>query len=64
MSNSGFKRCRVNHCCYIKNFDKSFIILLLYVDGMLVAGADMQEIINLKRELSKEFVMKDLGAVK
>ena len=64
MSNSGFKRCQADHCCYIRNFDKSFIILLLYVDDMLVAGADMQEIVNLKRELSKEFAMKDLGAAK
>ncbi|KAL5755348.1 hypothetical protein ACOSP7_023568 [Xanthoceras sorbifolium] len=64
MSSSGFTRCQADHCCYIKRFDNSFIILLLYVDDMLVAGSDMQEIMNLKRELSKQFAMKDLGAVK
>ncbi|KAL5859349.1 hypothetical protein ACOSQ4_000645 [Xanthoceras sorbifolium] len=64
MSNSGFTRCQADHCCYIKRFDNSFIILLLYVDDMLVAGSDMQEIMNLKRELSKQFAMKDLGAAK
>ncbi|KAL5770994.1 hypothetical protein ACOSP7_015148 [Xanthoceras sorbifolium] len=64
MSNSGFTRCQANHRCYIKRFDNSFIILLLYVDDMLVAGSDMQEIMNLKRELSKQFAMKDLGAAK
>ncbi|KAE8675966.1 hypothetical protein F3Y22_tig00111640pilonHSYRG00200 [Hibiscus syriacus] len=42
----------------------SFIILLLYVDDMVVAGSDMQEIINLKQKLSKQFAMKDLGAAK
>lgn len=64
MSSSGFTRCQADHCCYIKKFDNSFIILLLYVDDMLVAGSDMQEIQNLKLELSKHFAMKDLGAAK
>ncbi|KAE8691518.1 Vacuolar-sorting receptor 1 [Hibiscus syriacus] len=64
MSSSGFIRCQADHCCYIKRFDNSFIILLLYVDDMLVAGSDMQEIINLKQKLSKQFAMKDLGAAK
>ncbi|KAL5810306.1 hypothetical protein ACOSQ4_026874 [Xanthoceras sorbifolium] len=64
MSSSGFTRCQADHCCYIKRFDNSFIILLLYVDDMLVAGSDMQDIMNLKRELSKQFAMKDLGAAK
>ncbi|KAE8684638.1 Chitin elicitor receptor kinase 1 [Hibiscus syriacus] len=64
MGSSGFTRCQADHCCYIKRFDNSFIILLLYVDDMLVAGSDMQEIINLKQKLSKQFAIKDLGAAK
>ncbi|KAE8697282.1 omega-6 fatty acid desaturase, endoplasmic reticulum isozyme 1 [Hibiscus syriacus] len=56
--------CQADHCCYIKRFNNSFIILLLYVDDMLVAGSDIQEIINLKQKLSKQFAMKDLGAAK
>ncbi|KAE8695859.1 U-box domain-containing protein 31 [Hibiscus syriacus] len=64
MGSSGFTRCQADHCCYIKRFDNSFIILLLYVDDMLVAGSNMQEIIHLKQKLSKQFAMKDLGAAK
>ncbi|KAE8711604.1 Detected protein of confused Function [Hibiscus syriacus] len=64
MGSNGFTRFQADHCCYIKRFDNSFIILLLYVDDMLVAGSDMQEIIHLKQELSKQFAMKDLGAAK
>ena len=64
MSNHGFTRCQADHCCYFKKFDNNFIILLLYVDDMLVAGSDMQEIVNLKQKLSKQFKMKDLGAAK
>ena len=36
-------------------------MLLLYVDGMLVAGSSMKEIVNLKASLAEEFSMKDLG---
>ena len=64
MSSHGFTRCQADHCCYFKKFDNNFIILLLYVDDMLVAGSDMQEIVNLKQKLSKQFEMKDLGTAK
>ena len=64
MSSHGFTRCQADHCCYFKKFDNNFIILLLYVDDMLVVGSDMQEIVNLKQKLSKQFEMKDLGAAK
>ena len=36
----------------------------LYVDDMLVAGSNMQEINVLKRKLANSFAMKDLGAAK
>ncbi|KAE8654393.1 hypothetical protein F3Y22_tig00117048pilonHSYRG00173 [Hibiscus syriacus] len=64
MSSSDFTKCQAGHCCYIKRLDNSFIILLLYADDILVAGSDMQEIINLKQKLSKQFAMKDLSAAK
>ena len=64
MKNSGFLRCEADHCCYIKRFDGSYIILLLYVDDMLIVGANLHEIDKLKRNLSEEFAMKDLGAAK
>lgn len=38
--------------------------MLLYVDDMLVVGLDMDEIISLKQQMSKEFNMKDLGPTK
>ena len=64
MGSSGFLRCQVDHCCYVKNLSNSFITLLLYVDDMLIAGGSKQDIDKLKRVLSKEFEMKDLGAAK
>ena len=64
MHRIGFKRCVANHCCYVKSFDNSFIILLLYMDDMLIVGSSIEEINNLKKQLSKQFAMKDLGAAK
>ena len=60
----GFKRCETDHYCYVKFSDNSYIILLLYVEDMLIAGSSIEEINNLKKQLSKPFAMKDLGAAK
>jgi len=40
------------------------IILALYVNDMLIVGANMVEIDKLKKQLSKIFEMKDLGSAK
>ena len=58
------KRCETYHCCYVKFFDNSYIILLLYVDDMFIAGSSIEEINDLKKQLSKQFAIKDLGAAK
>ena len=61
---NGFSRSKMDHCCYLKKFQGSCTILLLYVEDMLIAGANMKEIQKLKESLAKEFAMKDLGAAK
>lgn len=61
MYKEGFKKCNADHSCLFKRYHSSYIILLLYVNDMLVAGPDTDEIRNLKMQLSKEFDMKDLG---
>ena len=53
MHRIGFKRCEANHCCYVKSFDNSYIILLLYVDDILIVGSSFEEINNLKKQLFK-----------
>ncbi|GJR51064.1 putative reverse transcriptase domain-containing protein [Tanacetum coccineum] len=64
MKMAWYKRCAMNHCCYLKKVGSSSIILLLYVDDMLVACSDMAEIKKLKRQLSIKFEIKDLGPAK
>ena len=49
MTEQGYHRCHSDHCVYFKRLDNgSYIILLLYVDDMLVAGSNMQQINELK----------------
>jgi hypothetical protein len=65
MTEQGYSRCHSDHCVYFKRLENgSYIILLLYVDDMLVAGSNMQDINVLKNKLANSFVMKDLGAAK
>jgi len=60
----GFKRSEYDRCVYIKIVDGSTIYLLLYIDDMLIAAKSKKEITTLKKLLSSEFDMKDLGAAK
>lgn len=56
MSSNSFRRCHVDHCCYIKNNGNLYIILLLYVSDMLIAFACKQEIYMLKNEFAKQIL--------
>ena len=65
MTGQGYDRCNFDHYVYFKRLDNGrYIILLLYVDDMFVAGSNMYDINVLKRKLAKSFVMKDLGVTK
>ena len=61
---SACTRCQSDYYYYFKRFGNSYIILLLYVDDMLIVGANFNEIEKLKEEMSNQFAMKDLGAAK
>ncbi|KAH9797006.1 hypothetical protein KPL71_005721 [Citrus sinensis] len=51
-----------DHCVYFRRLpDGAFIYLLLYVDDMLIASKNRDEIERLKKQLASEFEMKDLG---
>jgi len=50
---------------YYKKLSRGeYIYLLLYVDGMLIASKNRSAIDKLKKDLSSEFDMKDLGEAK
>ena len=59
----GFLRCEHDHCVYVKDVDTmDALYLLLYVDDILIASKSMTAVKGLKRALSQEFEMKDLGS--
>ena len=65
MITNEFVRCQSDHCVYVKKITNgNYVILLLYVDDMLVAGSSMQDIVDLKKKLANTFDMKDLGEAK
>ena len=62
MHSQGFKRSTEDSCLYVKKpRDRQLIMLILYVDDMLIAGHSQKDIADLKRKLSSQFDMKDLG---
>jgi hypothetical protein len=61
MLSHDFKRCKCDSCVYIKHVNGSRIYLL-YVDDMLIAAKSRKRITMLKKLLSSEVDMKDLGA--
>ncbi|KAE8696710.1 Tyrosine decarboxylase 1 [Hibiscus syriacus] len=58
-----YNKLNADPCAYFKRSgDNDFVILLLYVDDMLVAGPNKDHIEELKAQLAREFEMKDLGS--
>ena len=59
-------RCESNRCVYFEGstYDATFIVLLLYINDMLVASNDINEIKNVKLYMSKCFATKNLGPTK
>ena len=51
----GFEMIEEDHCVYLKRSKKSVLILYLYVDGILIAGNEMDSIVATKKWLSSTF---------
>lgn len=48
-------------CLYYRLFRKSVVFMLLYVDDILLVSPDINNLLNVKIDLGREFDMKDLG---
>ena len=60
-----YTKSKYDHRVYLRKLqDGYFIYLFLYVDDMLIASKNSEEIEKLKARLNKEFEMKDLGEAK
>jgi hypothetical protein len=62
MINMKFKRAKSDTCLYVSENNKLFVIV--YVDDIIIIGKELMEIENLKKGLSENFQMKDLGEIK
>ena len=59
----GFIKNEEKPCVYKRVNGSALIFLILYVDDILLIGNDIPILTMVKRWLSKEFSMKDLGEV-
>uniref|UniRef100_A0A6N2M754 Retrovirus-related Pol polyprotein from transposon TNT 1-94 n=1 Tax=Salix viminalis TaxID=40686 RepID=A0A6N2M754_SALVM len=57
----GFVEIIVDRCIYMKVSGSKFAILVLYVDDILIAANDMGMLNDVKKYLSSNFEMKDMG---
>ena len=62
MLSQGYKHNDTNHCLYTKKAkDNNLLIIILYVNDVLLAETNIDEIATLKSKLNENFDMKDLG---
>ncbi|KAH9659075.1 hypothetical protein KPL70_023730 [Citrus sinensis] len=64
MVHFGYNQSNSDHTLFIKKRQGKIIALIVYVDDMVVIGNDEEETKALQKYLSREFEMKDLGALK
>ena len=61
MMSSEFKINECDNYVYVKNTEKEYIIICLYVDDMLIIGSNNKIIKTIKKMLNSIFDMKDMG---
>jgi hypothetical protein len=61
MISNGFQINECDKCVYIKECNRGYVIVCLYVDDMLIIGSNKEIIKSTKNMLNARFDMKDLG---
>jgi len=64
MCNMGYRQCNGDHTVFYHHSNNRVTILAVYVDDIIITGDDTLEIARLKKNLSKEFEVKDLGQLR
>ena len=64
MTKFGYKQSNSDHTLFLKKQKGRITCLIIYIDDMIITGDDKDEINTLKKQLSSEFEMKDLGQLK
>ena len=61
MMTNGFKINECDKCVYVKNTERGFVIICLYVDDILIMGSNNEIIKTTKEMFNNKFDMKTLG---
>jgi hypothetical protein len=61
---AGFHQSLSDYSLFVRSHHGNFLALLIYVDDVILAGNNLQDIENTKLFLSKQFKLKDLGQLK
>ena len=61
MLSNGFRINECDKCVYVKDIDRGYAILCLYVDDILIVSSNDEKIQTTKRLLNSKFDMKDMG---
>ena len=65
MNSMGYNQSQGDHTVFFKQTEMNKVIaLIVYVDDIALIGNDPAEMEKLKRQLAKEFEIKDLGKLK
>ena len=57
----GFSKSHADHSLYIKQTNKSLLIVIIYIDGLIILVSDMDMMKRLKFRLEEESDMSDLS---
>lgn len=61
MKEMDFHQSSADPCVFVKFTENGILIIAVYVDDLIPLGSDINELLELKRELSTRFHMKDMG---
>ena len=64
MKEYGFKQAMADHTLFYKRYGDDITLLIVYVNDMIAIGSNSTKIEKSRSYLTKEFEMKDLGALK
>ncbi|XP_048424263.1 uncharacterized protein LOC125469991 [Pyrus x bretschneideri] len=61
---TGFQQSRSDYSLFVRNRQGNFLVLLVYVDDVILARNNLEDIENTKLFLANQFKLKDLGQLK